>query len=114
MKPNMGKRWQRWKASCCIMKYKEEHPCVDCGQRNVGLLQFDHLVKMDDNTSIGRLIKRGASLERIWTEVAKCEIRCIQCHLTRHGNRISYKVLNEVIPQAAKRGFNYARTQTHI
>ena len=53
--------------------------CVDCGITDIRVLEFDHVrgVKVDSITSI---VRRGLSIEVLLTEIAKCEIRCANCH----------------------------------
>lgn len=53
--------------------------CIDCGETNRNLLEFDH-VRGDKLFTISEA-KRGAYTdEKIMDEVKKCEIRCCNCH----------------------------------
>ena len=62
--------------------------CVDCGTSDIRVLEFDHVrgTKVD---GIGSMIRRGRSIATVQTEIAKCEVRCKNCHalatLTRLG-----------------------------
>jgi len=62
--------------------------CVDCGNRDIRVLEFDH-VRGEKVRGVGELVSRGASLEVILAEIEKCEIRCRNCHViatfTRRG-----------------------------
>jgi len=78
--------------------YLGNHPCVDCGETDVRLLEFDH-VRGEKlfNLATGNI--RRKSFE---TEVAKCDIRCRHCHSLRHFNErdntpsaIAYKIFIE-------------------
>jgi hypothetical protein len=51
--------------------------CVDCGNRNLAVLDFDH-VRGPKKTDMAGL--HGASFTAIDAEVAKCEVRCANCH----------------------------------
>lgn len=44
------------------------------------MLQFDHVrgTKLD---TISRMIRIGAGLDKIGAEIAKCEVRCANCHV---------------------------------
>ena len=53
------------------------HPCVDCGESDPVVLEFDH-VRGEKLACISVL--QEASLERLKTEVAKCDVRCGNCH----------------------------------
>lgn len=59
--------------------YLLEHPCVDCGQSDIRCLEFDH-VRGIKSESIGTMLKHSEPWEAIETEIAKCEVRCANCH----------------------------------
>lgn len=52
--------------------------CIDCGENNPVVLEFDHRCDKIKNISI--LVHAGQSLTSIKKEVAKCDIRCANCH----------------------------------
>lgn len=60
-----------------IRSYLETHPCVDCGETDIVVLEFDHL--SDKEYNVSRLIKIG-NIESVAREVAKCNVRCCNCH----------------------------------
>jgi hypothetical protein len=54
--------------------------CIDCGYNtNAIALDFDH-VKGQKNFGISKAISRAYSLEKIFSEIEKCEVRCANCH----------------------------------
>ena len=55
------------------------HPCIDCGITDIRVLEFDHVhgIKRDN---IARMIQVGCSWSTIESEIAKCEVRCVNCH----------------------------------
>lgn len=59
--------------------YLSSHPCVDCGETNIRVLEFDH-VRGSKTLDIARLLDRATSWSKIETEIAKCEVRCANCH----------------------------------
>lgn len=65
-----------------IRTYLETHPCVDCGEDDWVVLEFDH-VRGEKDRAISALIRW--KLERIIEEIAKCDVRCANCH-----RRITY------------------------
>jgi Zn finger protein HypA/HybF involved in hydrogenase expression len=65
-------------AKAVVAGYLSEHPCVDCGEADLLVLDFDHL--RDKAECVGALAGRGAPAARILAEIAKCEVRCANCH----------------------------------
>ncbi len=59
-----------------VWDYLAAHPCVDCGNNNPMVLTFDHLRDKIYNISD----MKTNSLEKIREEIAKCEVRCANCH----------------------------------
>jgi len=62
-----------------IVEYLQLHPCVDCGEGNPVVLEFDH-IKGDKKDAVSSLIQRRCSINTIKSEIDKCEIRCANCH----------------------------------
>ena len=60
-----------------ILKYLLVHRCVDCGESDPIVLEFDHL--QDKKFNIAQL-KRDHSLNDLKTEIEKCQVRCSNCH----------------------------------
>jgi hypothetical protein len=61
-------------------EYLLDHPCVDCGFRDVRALDFDHRPDSGKTADVMRLAKDRHSLARIRVEVDKCDVRCRNCH----------------------------------
>ena len=59
-----------------ISDYRKSHPCVDCGNSDPRVLDFDHLRDKDYNVAN----MWGLSVARIQKEIDKCEMRCANCH----------------------------------
>ncbi len=55
--------------------------CVDCGLADPVVLEFDH--RRDKTASVPVMARDGCSLQLLLEEVAKCEIRCANCHRRR-------------------------------
>jgi hypothetical protein len=65
-----------------VFQYLQEHPCVDCGESDPLVLQFDH-VRGKKTGTIGELIGRTSSWDKIQEEIGKCQVRCANCHARR-------------------------------
>lgn len=61
-----------------VWDYLSNHPCVECGQDNPVVLEFDHLE--DKSKSISLLVGQGYSIKTIKKEIAKCQVLCANCH----------------------------------
>jgi hypothetical protein len=73
-----------------LCEYLSSHPCVDCEERNIVVLDFDHL--RDKCFNISTMID-GHSWEKILDEIAKCEVVCANCHRIRTATRTgSYRL----------------------
>jgi len=68
---------KRIRFSNFIYWYYKEHPCVDCGNNDPRALQMDHVrgVKRCNVASM-----RFHSMKSILKEIAKCDVRCANCH----------------------------------
>ncbi len=53
--------------------------CVDCGSTDIRVLEFDH-VRGAKIATIGSMVRRGRALALIEMEIAKCDVRCRNCH----------------------------------
>jgi len=61
-----------------VLEYLFSHPCVDCGETDILVLDFDHI---NDNKlyNVGFMLPRH-TLTKLKAEIAKCEVRCRNCH----------------------------------
>jgi hypothetical protein len=67
-----------------LIEYFQSHPCVECGEADPIVLEFDHL--RDKSFAIGpELAKR--SWRAILDEIEKCEVVCANCHRRRTAHR---------------------------
>jgi hypothetical protein len=72
-----------------LQAYKEANPCTDCGVfYPYYVMQLDHLPGFEKIESLASLINK-VSMERVWEEVAKCELVCANCHAIRTHKRSS-------------------------
>lgn len=78
IRENQARAWQ----------YLAAHPCVDCGESDPVVLQFDHL--RDKRTEISKMLRRGFTWTTIELEIAKCDVRCASCHRRRTAMERGY------------------------
>lgn len=70
---------QRTVARRFVATYLQSHSCVDCGEADPVVLDFDH-VRGDKRKEISRLVISGTALKVLVAEIQKCDIRCANCH----------------------------------
>src|SRR6476646_2460972 len=72
-----------------LWKYIENHPCVDCGETDFRVLEFDH---RDGTVKMGaiRAMMIHASWQTIENEITKCDVRCANCHKIRTANQLGW------------------------
>jgi Fe-S cluster biosynthesis and repair protein YggX len=69
-----------------IVEYLQSHPCTDCGQQDVVVLEFDH-VGDDKVRDVSSMMSRGMSWSAIAKEITKCEVVCANDHRRRTARR---------------------------
>lgn len=76
-----------------IYSYLQGHPCVDCGERDLLVLEFDHRdpVLKWKAVAILAMTKRWA---RVLTEIEKCDVRCVNCHRRRTARQFDWAKLS--------------------
>ena len=55
------------------------NPCVDCGEADIVVLEFDHIGD-DKKFNISDATRHGYGMDKVIAEIAKCEVRCANCH----------------------------------
>lgn len=63
-----------------ILGHFEKNPCGDCGEPDPVVLDFDHRDASLKSFTIGDAVRDKISLARIKEEIAKCDVRCANCH----------------------------------
>lgn len=63
-----------------ICSYFKIHPCIDCGEKDILVLEFDHIDRSSKSADISYIIKNNNTLEKLKREIEKCEVRCANCH----------------------------------
>lgn len=71
-----------------IWKYLSTHHCIDCGENDPVVLEFDH--KRDKILALSEIIKNSPSLKRVDDEILKCEVRCANCHRRKTSRERGY------------------------
>lgn len=75
--------------SVAVRRYLSQMSCVDCGEADSRVLEFDH-VRGEKVGNIGTLCSQGVSWRTIELEIAKCEVRCANCHRRRTAEQLRW------------------------
>jgi hypothetical protein len=89
-----------------IMDYLSTHPCVDCGETDPIVLDFDHKDGEEKSFNLGdALNKRKMGIKRISEEVDKCVVRCANCHRRKTAKAAGFWKLkwDKITPQPFQR-----------
>lgn len=63
-----------------ILHYLLKHPCLDCGEKDIRVLEFDHKIRDKKKHNVMAMLQQGYSVEKIKEEINKCDVRCANCH----------------------------------
>ena len=73
-----------------MLAYLRGHPCVDCGESDPVMLEFDH---RDPSLKKGYVSVMAAHKpwRLVLVEIAKCDVRCANCHQRRTAGQFNWK-----------------------
>lgn len=72
-----------------LFDYLLTHPCVDCGETDVLVLEFDHRNPADKRFDIGFIVARKP-WKFVLAEIEKCDVRCANCHRRRTAAQFNW------------------------
>jgi hypothetical protein len=72
-----------------VYDYLSVHPCVDCGESDPVVLEFDH-VRENKEWDIAKMLTQAYSWDTVLKEIAKCDVRCANCHKRRTAKQFGY------------------------
>lgn len=87
-----------------LLAYLLEHPCVDCGETDPLVLDFDHREPSLKSNEVSRMV-----YHRPWRvvlgEIEKCDVRCANCHRRKTARQFGWSKLEPapartIIPDA--------------
>lgn len=80
-----ARRRRRLEARAFVNSSLQDRSCSDCGEDDPLVLEFDHLG--EKRADVATLIRAGASLRRVRSELAGCDVVCVNCHRVRTAER---------------------------
>jgi hypothetical protein len=80
------KRKLRRENRTLLLEYLSTHPCIDCGESDPVVLEFDH-VHGDKTDNVAELT-RYYSWDKVAKEIMKCVVRCANCHRRKTAKQL--------------------------
>jgi hypothetical protein len=85
-----------------LLEYFREHHCVDCGEADPVVLQFDHRDRSNKSADVAELVKRRVAWRTIRAEIEKCVVRCANDHARRTASQFGWYRLDSVSAPVAQ------------
>ena len=63
-----------------LFTFLSTRSCIDCGEEDPIVLDFDHIERETKFKGVARMLSGHYSWKSLLKEIAKCEIRCANCH----------------------------------
>ncbi len=88
-KDGLQSRCKDCSAQYYVTNYLDLHPCVDCGERDPLVLDFDHVrgIKL---SGISNMMWSGWSVKSLLEEIEKCDVRCANCHRRKTAKQFGW------------------------
>ena len=71
-----------------LYEYLSSHPCIDCGESDPVVLEFDHMG--DKKFDVSYMVSAQSSIATLSKEIQKCVVRCANCHRKKTAKQRSY------------------------
>ncbi len=78
-----------------VHDYKAEKGCMDCGEKDPIVLEFDHRIRADKSFDISNALRLGTSIDKILVEMEKCDVVCANCHRRRTALQMNWTLLRD-------------------
>jgi hypothetical protein len=96
-----------------ILAYLRDRACLDCGESDPIVLEFDHVA--EKMASISALIANTAPIRMVDAEIERCEIVCANCHRRRTATRAGWRRADlQGQSNRAHVGSTVARNMAHL
>jgi hypothetical protein len=70
----------RIKVRAKLFDFLSSKSCIDCGEKDPRVLDFDHKKSSDKFKPISQMLSGHYSWKSLESEIKKCDIRCANCH----------------------------------
>ena len=66
-----------------VFEFLTQKSCVDCGEKDPVVLDFDHRDSKSKFKSVAQMLSGHYSWLSVCSEIEKCDVRCANCHRRR-------------------------------
>ena len=80
---NAHRATQRKLLRALILGYLAKHPCIDCGEADPVVLEFDHRNPKKKRFTVCYAVRQAYSVETVRRKISRCDVRCCNCHRRR-------------------------------
>lgn len=63
-----------------LLDFLSKKECLDCGENDPRVLDFDHIDSAIKFKSVSEMLSGHYSWQSVLAEINKCKIRCANCH----------------------------------
>jgi hypothetical protein len=88
-------------ARALIREHLRTRACVDCGESDLVVLEFDHIGSKRGD--MAELVRGGRRREMLLEELERCEVVCANCHRRRTAVRAGWRRLDGLEPSSRVR-----------
>ena len=74
-----------------VFEYLLTHPCIECGERDIVVLEFDHRTQTTKRFDV-MSATHGHSWKTIEEEIKKCDVICANCHKRRTAKMMNWEI----------------------
>ncbi len=78
-----------------ILNYLKNHKCIDCGESDPIVLEFDHRDRTQKDMHVSSFLK-ARMLDKVKSEIEKCDVRCANCHRKKTARQFNWSKLSKV------------------
>lgn len=89
----VGPSWRQaanWRNAALVLEHLRNAACADCGISDPLILQFDHRPGAGKANDIGWYVSSGSRAGLLIEELAKCDVRCANCHRRRTAMALAW------------------------
>ncbi len=83
------RRRDRDRFAAFMLDYFQSHPCLDCGETDPRVLEFDHRDGTEKLKAVSAFT-HSQDWDGFLAEIAKCDVRCVNCHRRRTAQQFGY------------------------